>query len=254
MSQGYTILPRFYDRWQNTYGEDFSNIVYPRLQATISRYRIPVSAAVDIGCGTGTLACMLAEQGWDMYGIDASQGMIAEAIAKVQAAGLSVQFSRQDMTEVHLPVSAGLVTAFFDVLNHLVERNDLLETIGRVYNLLRPGGLFVFDTSNERCYRILWSKTDIIRHEDFLLTLENSYDANTQCGESHVTVFHRVGDLYQRDEETVRQRFYSRRDVGSALRKQGFRVLEHRDFGFLNDPEMGKLKTWWVAQKPGTSN
>jgi SAM-dependent methyltransferase len=253
MGQGYAILPRFYDRWQNTYGKDFSHIAFPRLQTTLARYRVPVSSVVDIGCGTGTLACMLAEGGWETYGIDASSGMIAEARAKAVAAGLRVEFSCQEMAAMQLPVSVDLVTAFFDVLNHLLDRQELSRTVERVFRLLRPGGLFVFDTSNERCYRVLWTRTDIIRHKDFLLTLENSYDPNTRFGESLVTVFERVGDLYRREEETVRQKCHRRRDAVTILRKSGFRVLEHREFGFPSDPSMGRLKTWWVAQKPGAS-
>jgi SAM-dependent methyltransferase len=251
MGQGYAILPRYYDRWQSTYGKDFSHIVFPRLQATLARYRRPVTSVVDIGCGTGTLACMLAERGWDAFGIDASSGMIAEANAKAAEAGLTVRFSCQEMAGMYLPVTVDLVTAFFDVLNHLTERQQLARTVERVFQLLRPGGLFVFDTSNERCYHVLWTRTDVIHHPDFFMTLENRYSPDTCLGESLVTVFAREGERYRREEETVRQRYYSRRETVTILRKNGFRVLEHRDFGFPNDPATGKMKTWWVARKPG---
>ncbi len=57
----------------------------------------PAPARVaDLGCGTGTLSVLLAEQGYDVQGVDLSGQMVAAARAKVAAAGLDVTVVRGD--------------------------------------------------------------------------------------------------------------------------------------------------------------
>jgi SAM-dependent methyltransferase len=248
MGRGYNVLPPVYDRWQSTYGRDFTHIIFPQLLSTIARYKIPVSTAVDIGCGTGTLAHLLAGRGWTVTGIDASEGMLNAASAKTS--GMGVKLLCQDMTLMTLGSPVRLATSFFDTLNHLENRKELIATIERVFESLEPGGFFVFDTSNERCYRVLWTKTEVVRHQDFLMILENSYSRRTRLAESYVSLFDRTGDIYSRSEEIVRERYFPRGEVGAALRSAGFRILEHREFSFTGSAELGRLKTWWVARRP----
>jgi SAM-dependent methyltransferase len=247
MGRGYNVLPPVYDRWQSTYGRDFTHIIAPPLLSTITRYKIPVSTVVDIGCGTGTLALLLAARGWKVYGVDASQGMIDAASVKTREQG--VELSCQDMTQMTLREPVSLATSFFDTLNHLESRQELNATFQRVYDALAPGGLFVFDTSNERCYRVLWTKNEVVRHQDFLMILENSYIRRTRRAESCVTLFDRVDETYRRSEEIVWERYFPRHEVGSSLRTAGFRILEHREFSFTGSAQLGRMKTWWVARK-----
>ena len=47
MPAGYTVLPLIYDRWQRTYGKDYSTLILPRLLATIEAFRIPTSSMED---------------------------------------------------------------------------------------------------------------------------------------------------------------------------------------------------------------
>ncbi len=247
MSRGYNVLPPVYDRWQSAYGRDFTHIILPPLLTAIARYKIPVSTVVDIGCGTGTLALLLAARGWHAVGIDASSGMIEVASAKSKDTG--VTFLCQDMTTLKLDAKVTLATSFFDTLNHLDNKQELDATMKRVHDALAPGGFFVFDTSNERCYKVLWTKTEVVRHQDFLMVLENNYTLRTRVAESHVTLFERKGETYKRSEEVVRERYFPRNEVGRALRNAGFAILEHREFSFTGSAELGRLKTWWVARK-----
>jgi hypothetical protein len=44
---------------------------------------------------------------------------------------------------------------------------------------------------------------------------------------------------------------FRRQDITALLREAGFVVREARDFSFTANPLLGKVKTWWVAQKLG---
>ena len=52
---------------------------------------------VDIGCGTGTLAVLLASAGYEVHGVDRSSQMVARARAKALAAGVALGLAIADV-------------------------------------------------------------------------------------------------------------------------------------------------------------
>jgi len=247
MDAGYRILPPYYDRWQRSYGKDFSALILPRLLATIRSYRISGPGMVDVACGTGTLALMMARRGWKVFGVDASEGMLACAAEKPVAKALDVSFLLQDMRELRLPARVNLATSFFDSLNHLLNAEDLARTFRRVRDALVPMGYFVFDLNNERCFSTLWTQSETVTGEGFTLLLENSYDRGTRTALSNVTITPK-GGKGQILQETVHEHYYPADEVRALLRQSGFSVKQCEDFNFTSNPAVGKLKTWWVAE------
>ncbi len=246
-SPGYHVLPRVYDRWQDTYGRDFTAVILPRLLASIRRFRIPVSTYLDVGCGTGTLALVMARRGWKAWGVDASAEMVREAERKREREGLRVTFYRQDMRELRVSRRVRLVTAMFDTLNHVSSAEELLATFRAIHAALLPGGYFMFDLNNEHCYETLWTQDEEIRHEDFTLLLENSYDAASGVARSVVSLTpHGGGEAVT---EVVEERLFPTAQVHALLERAGFRVCLCEDFSFPDVPEAGLLKSWWVASK-----
>lgn len=249
MPVGYQLLPLVYDRWQETYGTDFSTLIFPKLLSTLKRYQIPSSSMVDLACGTGTLSLMMARRGWEVWGVDGSEGMISEARKKIRQSNLPVTFVRADIRSFRLPKKIALATSFFDSLNHLLSSRDLLRTFRRVFASLQPGGFFVFDVNNELCYTTLWNRPEAVHHAHFDIVLENSYDPQLKVACSRVTIFLRKGKLYERMCETVRERLFTPEELSHLLQRAGFHVLESEDFNFTADPIVGRIKTWCVARK-----
>ncbi len=149
---GYQFLPQIYDRWQQSYGKDFSTLILPKLLHTIKAHDIPRSTLLDLACGTGTLAIMMARRGWDVLGVDASIGMVQEAMRKTDGTRLPIAFTRQDMRSFSVPAQVGLVTCMFDGINHLMNARDLLRCFRCAHHALRTGGYLIFDVNNEFCY------------------------------------------------------------------------------------------------------
>lgn len=67
-------------------GEGQSLPVHPYLPAEMAH--LPVGTALDAGCGTGTEALWLAEQGWHVTGADVSATALAGAADRSATAGL----------------------------------------------------------------------------------------------------------------------------------------------------------------------
>lgn len=244
----YSALPPVYDRWQRSYGHDYTTLIFPRLRTTIRSLRLAPGSMIDLACGTGSLALLMARAGWRVEGIDGSRGMISEARRKAHGRELEVSFSCQDMRSFRASTEVDLVTCMFDSLNHLLTLHDLRLALVAVRRNLRQGGHFIFDLNNERCYRHHWRGSSAIQGEDFSVVLESHYDQPRRLGSIDVTVFDRKGDDFKRSHEVVRERYYPRKDVHAALRAAGFGRIQAREFNFTSHPEFGMLKTWWVAQ------
>jgi len=276
MPAGYRVLPEIYDRWQATYGSDFSSLVLPRLLTTLDRFPIPETTLADIACGTGTFAIAMARRGWQVWGIDASQEMVDASRRKAeefsQSPALSTRdtrnvahsaafsardlpdavqtlvFSCQDMRHFVLPARVGLVTSFFDSVNHLLTLSDIRAFFRSSRQVLQPGGLLIFDVNNESCYRKLWKGATTVEHHDFTLVLKNSYVPSRHRAYSRVFVRYLGEPERPPGSEVVEERCYSREEITRALDREGFGLLIEEDFAFSSSPEFGKLKTWWVAR------
>ena len=92
----------------------------------------------DLGCGTGTLSVLLAEQGHTVSGVDLSPAMVAHAEAK--AAGLPASFAVGDASDPDLPAGSFDVVLSRHVLWALP---DPAAALARRVGLLAPGGRLV---------------------------------------------------------------------------------------------------------------
>jgi SAM-dependent methyltransferase len=203
---------------------------------------------VDVACGTGTLALLMARRGWEVIGVDASEGMLAQATEKVACSRIPVTLLLQDMRELSIPRPVHLATSFFDSLNHLMTASDLGLTFRRIRASLIPGGWFIFDTSTERCFATLWTKSETFHLRDFSIELNNSYDRAARSARCNVTLSVSTQEGTGKLHETVRERFYTEDEVRELLGSASFAVRECEDFNFTLNPAVGKLKTWWVAE------
>lgn len=101
----------------------------------------PAPAQVlDLGCGTGSIAVLLAEANYDVHGIDFSQPMIDVATAKATGAGVTAQFHCGDAaTPPYEPESFEVV-----FIRHLLwAMPDPDAAIAAWVRLLRPFGSLV---------------------------------------------------------------------------------------------------------------
>lgn len=101
----------------------------------------PAPARVaDLGCGTGSVAVLLAGEGYDVHGVDLSGAMVAAARAKAADSGVTARFQQGDAAGPPWEPSS------FDVVfaRHVLwALPDPEAVVGRWAGLLRPGGRLV---------------------------------------------------------------------------------------------------------------
>ena len=101
----------------------------------------PAPARVaDLGCGTGSLAVLLAEAGYTMTGIDVSAGMIERARDKAAAKGLRVDLAVGDASRPPCADESFDVVLCRHVLWALEDHAAALREWGRI---LRPTGRLI---------------------------------------------------------------------------------------------------------------
>ncbi|MBC8504522.1 MAG: class I SAM-dependent methyltransferase [Chloroflexi bacterium] len=103
----------------------------------------PSDKVLEYACGTGRLAIDVAPNVGEVQGIDISSEMIAIAKGNaVERNAENVNFSKTTIFEARFPEDSFDVILAFYIL-HLVETQQVLR---RVYDLLKPGGLFISET------------------------------------------------------------------------------------------------------------
>jgi ubiquinone/menaquinone biosynthesis C-methylase UbiE len=100
----------------------------------------PPADVVDLGCGTGSLAVLLAEEGYRVTGIDLSAKMLERATAKARAAGTATSFRQGDVSDPQLQRASMDVVVVRHVTWALTDPDD---AVRKWAGLLRPGGRLV---------------------------------------------------------------------------------------------------------------
>ncbi|MET8846650.1 class I SAM-dependent methyltransferase [Amycolatopsis sp. NPDC004625] len=115
----------------------------PAVRAAWSDLLLPLlqpapAAVVDLGCGTGSLAVLLARAGHVVQGVDFSPGMLA--VAEEKAVGVEVDFRVGDVAEPPCPPGAYDVVLARHVLWAMADPAAALSAWVR---LLKPDGRLV---------------------------------------------------------------------------------------------------------------
>ena len=195
------------------------------LERRFRRSAVPVRSVLDLACGTGTIACLLAERGYEVVATDASEEMLTEAARK--AAGLDLErtpfFLHQTMPRLRLaePVDAAVST--LDSLNYLTRAADVQETFRRVAKYLKPGGLFIFDINSPYKLRRMDGQMYMDETEDSFCVWRTTFSEKTKICTYWVDIFNRDrNDTWERGWEEHRERAWEPEDLRAWLAEAGF--------------------------------
>jgi SAM-dependent methyltransferase len=100
-------------------------------------------SVLDVGCGTGTFACMLAGRGLEVIAVDPAAACLDVARRKPNAG--DVRWVHGNATTLP-PLQVDLVTMTANVAQVFVTNPDWAATLAAVREALRPGGRLVFES------------------------------------------------------------------------------------------------------------
>jgi ubiquinone/menaquinone biosynthesis C-methylase UbiE len=119
--------------------DQFQEDIYRRM-AGLARAGTTGTRALDIGCGSGTQAVCLAEQGFDVLAADLSIEGVKVAAATARGAGRMVNLMNADAERIPLRDSSVDACTCGLLLHHFTDLRHVAEELRRI---VKPGGIVV---------------------------------------------------------------------------------------------------------------
>ncbi len=176
----------------------------------------PNSRILDAGCGIGRHSVELAKLGYRMTGVDISQGMLAQASAAAQNAGVEIELVCSNLADYQPGHQFDAAICLCEGALCLLGSGDdpytrdemILKTINQA---LVPGGMFIVTVLN--ACRLIRQKTDSDIQDGLLdlLTLTEHYAMEVDLGTGKQVV-------------PVTERVYTPAEFIGMLKRSGFNV------------------------------
>lgn len=208
----------------------------------------PGSTALDLACGRGRHALVMAREGLRVTGLDLSESSISEAQLLANAhPALALGFARHDMRDVYQENAFDLIFNLFTSFGYFEDENDDQKVLKAIWAGLKPGGRFVFDFLHAPYVQ-----------ETFVPSEEKELDGVHFSIARHITESWIVkqisivdGNHQYRFFEQVRH--YQPDELSQMLKKAGFDIL--RQFGNyqLELPTDDSPRCIFICQKPWNS-
>ena len=219
----YHALAYSYDRLTNDV--DYTAVVdfYDRI---LSREGCKPRTAVDLACGTGSVALLLAKKGLTVTAVDLSEDMLCVASQKAMEEELSVRFVCQNLRDFRLPRAVDLAVCALDSLDYITDPADCEKAIHRVYKALNPGGCFIFDVNTPEKLRAMDGQVFVDEDDDVFCLWRGEFDPETNICSYGMDLFQREGDAWRRSFEEHREYAYSAEQLTGWMRDAGFTAIE----------------------------
>lgn len=223
-------MTNHYGRFAQVYDELMTDIQYSEYVKWILQYA-PVEKfpkVLDIGCGTGAMALLLNDVGYQVSGIDLSEEMLAIAAARIEAVGASIPLFAMSMDELEGFENLDVAIIPIDSINYVTNEEKVFETLQRVFDSLREGGQLFFDVHS------LFKMDDIFLDGPFTYDDGDiTYVWHTEPGEFAHSVYHQMTFFvrfeeksFDRFDEEHFQRTFAIETYKNWLKKIGFSQVE----------------------------
>jgi ubiquinone/menaquinone biosynthesis C-methylase UbiE len=213
-------------------------------------------SVLDVGCGTGTFACLLAgstgqDSGIAVTGVDPAAASLD--VARTKSGADRVRWLHGDATSLP-PLQVDLATMTANVAQVFLTDEDWSATLRGIHAALRPGGHLVFETRDPARQAWLgWNRAATYRRAGIpgVGEVETWTDLTEVLGDY---VSFRATFVFASDQATLTSdstlRFRSREEIDGSLAEAGYAVVDVRDA----PDRPGREWVYIVSARPGNSN
>ena len=242
----YHALAQSYDRL--TRDVDYGKTV-AFYRSILEREGLHPRTAVDLACGTGSVAVLLAREGLQVTGVDMSEEMLTVAAQKAQSLPRMPRFVCQNLRELTLPRGVDLAVCALDSLDYILDPQVCQEAMHRIYKALNPGGCFIFDVNTPEKLRAMDDQIFLDEDEDVYCVWRGEFDEKTNICSYGMDLFQRKGNLWHRSFEEHREYAYSQAQLTAMLRQAHFTRIAVFGDGRLEAPREGEQRIYIKARK-----
>ena len=187
---------------------------------------------VELACGTGRVTIPMAEEGFEMTGVDITDSMLALARDKAQAKGVKAQWIHANMLEWNPEEQVDAVYMAGNSFQHLLTNTEQETFIKNVHGMLKEYGLLIFDLRNATNEELAASDGTELSHcidmpngETVEYYYDSSYDPITQIQHNVTYRFYKDGDkLLRTDKSVIDLRYTYPQELHRLLSYHGFDI------------------------------
>lgn len=242
-----------YEALAGSYDRLTEDVPYEKMldfhQALLRMVGVRPASVVDLGCGSGSMCWLLAQQGYEVIGVDLSEEMLTVAWDKCGDLPRSPMFVCQSMDQLALPQKVDWVVSCLDAINYVTDPACCKETFRRVFENLQPGGVFSFDVNTPEKLRAMDGQVFLDEDDDVYCVWRGEFDEEENICYYGMDLFQRQGDMWERSFEEHCEYAYTIAELTKYLEQAGFRDI--RVFGDrrLEAPADGEQRVYFLAVK-----
>ena len=242
----YHNLAVSYDRLTNDVDYEATVAFYEEI---LKQEGLKPRTAVDLACGTGSVALRLAQRGLQVTAVDMSWEMLMVAQQKAMQADVCPQFACQQLQQLHLPRGVDLAVCALDSIDYILNPQDCEKAIRRVYKALNPGGCFIFDVNTPEKLRAMDGQVFLDEDDDVYCVWRGEFDRETNICSYGMDLFQRHGEVWHRSFEEHREYAYSAQQLIGYLRSAGFTSIALYGDRVFASPRENEQRIYIKARK-----
>jgi SAM-dependent methyltransferase len=139
----------------------------------------PGARILDLCCGQGRHAVLLARAGYQVTGLDRSSYLLGQAQQAAVEGGVQVGWVRGDMRRLPWQERFDVCINLFTAFGYFDEEAENEQVLSQVCQALKPGGVFLLDLSNRDYYLLRMWPYSWRRHDQAIILEETSFDPAT---------------------------------------------------------------------------
>lgn len=237
-------MSEVFDSYSKYYNLLYKDKDYKAEAEYIAKLLGKVGSVFEMGCGTGKHAKLLTQTGYQMFGIDLSGTMLA------QAKSLGIDCTIGDVRTFRANKVFDAVISLFHVASYQTSDNDINSYFQTARLHLNKGGKFIFD---------VWNKDAVLaqKPEKRVKVLENDeVKVIRHCTPAHhiekdivevnytIEVFDKLSGKSEIIKEVHPMRYFSYNDIEKYASENGFKILHSEEWLTGNVPSEN---TWGVC-------
>jgi ubiquinone/menaquinone biosynthesis C-methylase UbiE len=202
-------------------------------------------SVLDVGCGTGAFACLLADRGIGVVGVDPAAASLDVARAKPGAQRVRwLHGDASNLPELHVDMA----TMTANVAHVIQTDKEWSATLRGIHGALRPGGHLVFEIRDpDQRPWLRWNREATYRRLDVRGGSVETWLEVTEVKGDYVScrrtyVFAADGTTLTSDST---RHFWSRSEIEGSLRSSGYALVDVHDA-----PDRPGFEWIFIARKP----
>lgn len=214
-----------YKKFAKYYDKFYQNKNYEKETKFLRKFINKNDKILDVGCGTGVHASLLANQGFEIDGLDLNKEMLE--IAKTR---LKTNLYFQNILDININKKYNIIISMFAVFNHLKNTDELKKSLINLKNILYDDGKIIIDLHNPQSSG---NKTD--SYNNMTRTMIWNYNKDLKIEESSI-----IFDLdNKRHVDSHTFRIFSIKEVKECCQCVGLKVVNVYENYDIN--EKGKI-------------